>query len=99
MVTAFPLAEALPDEVWIALPPKAWSPRIGYPKLRIMRFSGPALKEMVEEHQVEGVPVNVYSAAKTVADCFKFRNKVGLDVALEALRDCWRARRATMDEF
>jgi predicted transcriptional regulator of viral defense system len=88
-----------PHEVWLALPPKAWSPRENYPKLRIMRFSGPALSEMVEEHGVEGVPVKVYAPAKTVADCFKFRNKVGTDVALEALRDCWRTRKATMDEL
>lgn len=88
-----------PHEVWLAVPPKAWSPRVQYPKLRIMRFSGPALNAMVESHQVEGVLMRVYSAAKTVADCFKFRNKVGLDVALEALRDCWRARRATMDDL
>lgn len=88
-----------PHEVWLALPPKAWSPRVKYPRLRIMRFSGKALTHMVEEHSVDGVRVKVYGPAKTVADCFKFRNKVGLDVALEALRDCWRARRATMDEL
>jgi predicted transcriptional regulator of viral defense system len=88
-----------PHEVWLALPPKAWSPRVQYPKLRVVRFSGPALTEMVEEHQVEGVAIKVYGAAKTVADCFKFRNKIGLDVALEALRDCWRSRQATMDEL
>jgi predicted transcriptional regulator of viral defense system len=88
-----------PHEVWLALPPKAWSPRGKYPKLRIMRFSGPALTEMVEEHPVEGVAVKVYTAAKTVADCFKFRNKVGNDVGVEALRDCWRSRKATMDEL
>jgi predicted transcriptional regulator of viral defense system len=88
-----------PHEVWLALPPKAWSPRVQYPKLRVVRFSGPALSEMVQEHRVEGVPVKVYTAAKTVADCFKFRSKVGTDVALEALRDCWRGRKATMDEL
>jgi predicted transcriptional regulator of viral defense system len=88
-----------PHEVWLALPPKAWSPRVQYPKLRVVRFSGPALSEMVQEHRVQGVPVKVYTAAKTVADCFKFRNKVGTDVALEALRDCWRGRKATMDEL
>jgi predicted transcriptional regulator of viral defense system len=88
-----------PHEVWLALPPKAWGPRVAYPKLRVVRFSGRALTEMVEEHAIEGVPVRVSGVAKTVADCFKFRNKVGLDVALEALRDCWRGRRATMDEL
>jgi hypothetical protein len=54
---------------------------------------------MIEEHEVEKATVRVYSVAKTVADCFKFRNTVGLDVALEALRDCWRGRRATMDQL
>ena len=93
------LTTQLPHEVWLALPPKAWSPRVKYPPLRIMRFSGRALREMIEEHEIEGVPVKVYGVAKTVADCFKFRNKVGLDVALEALRDAWRGKRVTMDEL
>jgi predicted transcriptional regulator of viral defense system len=88
-----------PHEVWLALPPKAWSPRVKNPKLRIMRFSGPALKEMVKEHEVEALKVKIYTPAKTVADCFKFRNKIGLDVAMEAMRDCWRQKRATMDDF
>jgi predicted transcriptional regulator of viral defense system len=93
------LTSQAPHEVWLALPPKAWSPRVTYPKLRIVRFSGSALSDMVERHEIEGVAVRVYGPAKTVADCFKFRNKVGTDVALESLRDCWRERRATMDEF
>jgi hypothetical protein len=53
----------------------------------------------VEVHEVDRVPVKVYSPAKTVADCFKFRNKIGLDAALEALRDTWRSQKATMDEL
>jgi predicted transcriptional regulator of viral defense system len=88
-----------PAEVWLALPPKAWAPKIDYPKLRLVRFSGAALTRMVEEHTLEGTTVKVYSPAKTVADCFKYRNKVGVDVAIEALRDCFRGRRATMDEL
>ena len=64
-----------------------------------MRFSGAALDQGVEEHIVEGVPVRVYSPAKTVADCFKYRNKIGLDVALESLRECRHGRRATTDEI
>jgi predicted transcriptional regulator of viral defense system len=88
-----------PHEVWLAIPPKGWAPKVDYPRLRINRFSGAALTEMVEEHPVEGVTVRVYAPAKTVADCFKFRNKVGVDVAVEALRDCWRGKRATMDEL
>ncbi|MCI0388421.1 MAG: transcriptional regulator, partial [Acidobacteria bacterium] len=69
------------------------------PPLRIHYFSGLALTEGVEEHRIEGVTVRVYNVAKTVADCFKFRNKIGLDVALEALRECRRERRATIDEI
>lgn len=88
-----------PFEVWIALPEKARRPRLEYPPLRVMRFSGAALTEGVKAHEIEGVEVRVYSVAKTVADCFKYRNKIGLDVALEALRDGWRARRFTMDEI
>jgi predicted transcriptional regulator of viral defense system len=64
-----------------------------------MRSSGAALSEGVETHVIEGVPVKIYQPAKTVADCFKFRNKIGLDVALEALREVWRARRVTMTEL
>ena len=63
----------------------------------MFRFSGASFKEGVEKHRTDGVEVHVYSPAKTVADCFKFRNKIGLDVALEALRDCWRKRLVTMD--
>jgi len=88
-----------PHEVWIAIDRKAARPRVEYPKLRVMRFSGKALSEGIEKHTVEGVSVKVYSPAKTVADCFKYRNKVGLDVALEALRDVIRNRRCTTDEL
>jgi predicted transcriptional regulator of viral defense system len=88
-----------PHEVWMALPPRAWAPRVRSPKVRIVRFSGPSFTEMVEEHRIEGIAVRISNVAKTVADCFKFRNKVGLDVALEALRDCRRGRRCSMDEL
>jgi hypothetical protein len=91
------LTTQAPHEVWVALPPKAWQPRIDFPRIRVVRFSGPALTTGVEEHTIEGTIVRVYDPAKTVADCFKFRNKIGLDVALEALRDGWRSRRFTMD--
>jgi predicted transcriptional regulator of viral defense system len=91
------LTTQAPHVVWMALPPKAWLPRIEHPKLRVFRFSGRALTEGIEEHDVERTALRVYSPAKTIADCFKYRNKVGLDVALESLRDCWRKRRCTMD--
>ncbi|HET8587688.1 MAG TPA: type IV toxin-antitoxin system AbiEi family antitoxin domain-containing protein [Candidatus Limnocylindria bacterium] len=93
------LTTQAPFEVWLALPPAARRPRAGSPPLRIVRFSGPALTEGIEEHMIEGVRVRVYNPAKTVADCFKYRNKIGLDVALEALRETWRERRTTMDEL
>lgn len=75
-----------PFEVWMAIDRKAWRPQVDHPPLRFVYLSGPSLTEGVEEHQVDGVPIRIYSAAKTVADCFKFRNKVGIDVAVEALR-------------
>ena len=82
-----------PAVIWIALPEKARKPRLDYPRLRVARFSGAALTEGIETRRVEGVEVRVYSAAKTVADCFKYRNKVGIDVAVEALRDFSRRHR------
>jgi len=86
-----------PSEVWLAIDVKARKPRIGKPALRIARFSGKALEYGVEEHRIEGVTVRVTSPAKTVADCFKYRNKIGLDVALEALKDYRRARKSMDD--
>ena len=88
-----------PHEVWLAIPPTAWRPKLEYPKLRVVRFSGAAFSRSVEEHDVHGVRIRVYGPAKTVADCFKYRNKIGLDVALEALRECWRSKRCTMDDL
>ena len=87
------------SEVWVAIDRRARRPALPYPPLRIVRYTGAALTEGVESHQVEGHKVRVYNAAKTIADCFTYRNKIGLDVALEALREAWRARRFTMDEL
>ncbi len=84
-----------PFQVWLALPPGITPPNIRQPRLRIVRMSGASLTEGVEIVKVDGVEVRVFSAAKTIADCFKFRNKIGLDVALEALREGWRRREAT----
>jgi len=88
-----------PFEVWVAIDPKARLPKPEGVKLRVVRFSGPALTEGVESRVIEGTTVRVFSVAKTIADCFKYRYKVGLDVALEALREGWRERRFTMDEL
>lgn len=87
------LTTQAPAEVWIALPEKARRPRLDYPRLRVARFSGKALTEGIETRRAEGVTLRVYSAAKTVADCFKYRNKIGIDVAVEALRDFSRKHR------
>lgn len=89
----------LPSEVWMALDRRAWRPTLTWPPLRIVRFTGDALTQGVEHHTVEGRPVKVYGVAKTLADCFKYRNKIGIDVALEALREAWRSKRFTMDEL
>ncbi len=88
-----------PASVWIALGKGARSPALTSPSLRIVRLSGPSLTEGIENHQVDGVPVRVYSAAKTVADCFKFRNKIGLDIAIEALKDSLRQKKANVNEI
>jgi predicted transcriptional regulator of viral defense system len=93
------LTTRAPFEVWLAIAVDARRPKVQSPPLRVARFSGTALTWGVEEHVIEGVPVKVCSPAKTVGDCFKYRNKIGIDVALEALRECWRKRRATMDEL
>jgi len=83
----------IPHAVDIALPPGKWAPVIDHPPIRVYRFSGDALTEGVQEHERDGVTIRVYSPEKTLADCFKFRNKIGLDVAVEALRMYRRERR------
>ena len=86
-----------PFEVWLAIPPNTPTPRLDQPALRVERRSGPALTEGIEPIEIDGVQVPVFNASKTVADCFKFCNKIGLDVALEALREGWAQRKLTMD--
>ena len=93
------LTTQAPFEVWLAIENKAITPKLDYPPLRIVRFSGAALTEGVEEHVVDDVTVRITCIAKTVADCFKYRNKIGLDVALEALREAWHEKRMTSDEL
>src|SRR5205823_3137829 len=82
-----------PFEIWLAIPNKLWKPIVASLPLRLIRFSGGAFSAGIEYHDIDGVSARVYSPAKTVADCFKYRNKIGLDVALEALREVWRERR------
>lgn len=91
------LGTQAPHEVWIAIERKAWKPVVEWPPLRLVRFSGDALTHGVETHEIEGVEVRVTSREKTVADCFKYRNKIGVDVALEALREYLRSEDRSVD--
>ncbi len=83
----------------MAMDRRARRPALRYPPLRVVRFTGPALTAGVDTHTVEGQSVRIYNVTKTLADCFKYRNKIGLDVVLEALAEAWRKRRFTMDEI
>lgn len=88
----------LPHEVWIALPEATQTPAMDYPSLRIARLRGAAYAEGIETVIEHGSPIRVYGIAKTVADCFKFRHKIGLDVALEALKEAWHQRKLNIDQ-
>jgi predicted transcriptional regulator of viral defense system len=88
-----------PHQLWLAVPRGARKPSIEYPSVRPDRFSGRAYTDGIETHRIEGRQVRVYNVAKTLADVFKYRSKVGLDVALEALREAWRDRRFTVVEI
>jgi len=82
----YALTTEIPHGVHVALERGSEEPRIEWPPVRIFKFSGPAFTEGVEDHELDGIPVHIYCPAKTIADCFKFRNKIGLDVAIEALK-------------
>lgn len=88
-----------PHEVWIAIPPHMVSPRLDQPSIRVVRMSDAALADGVVRMKIDGVDVPVFNAARTVVDCFRFRNKIGLDVAIEALRDGWSRRKFTLDDL
>ncbi|MCB2170572.1 MAG: type IV toxin-antitoxin system AbiEi family antitoxin domain-containing protein [Deltaproteobacteria bacterium] len=88
-----------PFEIWLALKGTTWHPKIDRPRIRFVRFSGPAFDTGIDRYKIEGVSIKVYNPAKTVADCFKYRNKIGLDVAIEALRECRRDSKCTNDEL
>lgn len=88
-----------PREVWLAVDRRAGIPKIDFTPVRVVRISGAALSTGIEERDIEGVPVRITSPARTVVDCFKFRNRIGIDVAVEALRDYRRLRKGTVDEL
>jgi predicted transcriptional regulator of viral defense system len=87
-----------PHKIWMAIEVKAWEPEVDLP-MKFIRMSGESFESGIEEHEVDNVLVRVYSAAKTVADCFKFRSKIGLEVCLAALRDFRRQNMGTMDDI
>jgi predicted transcriptional regulator of viral defense system len=93
------LTTQLPRQVWIAMPRGSHTPRIDYPPLKMVQMSDQIYSSGVEEYRHDGALVRVTSVAKTVADCFKHRNKLGLDVALEALKDALRRRKVSVDDL
>lgn len=93
------LTTQVPHQVDVALLQHSEKPRLDYPPVRFVWLSAEAFSAGVEEHVVDNITLRVYSPAKTIADCFKFRNKIGLDVALEALREGLRHKRCTVDEL
>ena len=93
------LTTQLPHVVWLALPPGRSPPQPDYPPIQVVHVSGRAFQAGVEVHPIEGVAVPIYGVAKTVVDCFKFRNRIGVDVAVESLRQCLAERRCTVDEL
>lgn len=88
-----------PPDIWIAMPSESRVPQLAGIATRTVRLSGPFFDAGIETREIEGVPVRVYSLAKTVADCFKFRGKIGLDIALEALRESLRSRQVSVDDI
>lgn len=93
------LTDQLPRKVWMAIGQKDWTPKPDGAPIRVIRFTESLLAEGVETHMIEGVPVKVFGVAKTVADCFRHRNKVGLSVAIEGLQEALRQRKATPAEI
>ncbi|MYA89464.1 MAG: transcriptional regulator [Boseongicola sp. SB0662_bin_57] len=93
------LTDQLPGKVWMAIGRRDWAPASKGVPIRVVRFADNLLAESVETHAIEGVPVKVFAVAKTVADCFRHRNKIGLSVAIEGLQEALRQRKATPAEI
>jgi len=89
----------LPHQVWLAVPRGTRVPRLSHPPVHVTRISRSLFEQGVENHRLEGHVVRIYGLPRTIADCFRFRNTVGLDVALEALQEAWRSRRLNLDEL
>lgn len=89
----------MPSAVWIAIDRTGWKPRVDYPPIRFVRFSGQALTGGVKRHLIEGIEVPIFEPAKSIVDCFRYRNKIGLDIALEGLREGLQSGRVTPDQL
>jgi predicted transcriptional regulator of viral defense system len=88
-----------PHEVWVAIGNKDRIPKMTYPPLHVVRFGGKTMTDGVTVNEIDGVKVKITNIPKTIVDCFKFRNKIGLDVSIEALKEAWHAKRVTIDEL
>lgn len=93
------LTVQMPSSVWMAIERTAWRPRIDYPPIRFVRFTGSALTEGVQRHRIEGIEVAITDPARTIVDCFRYRAKVGIDVAMEGLREGLSQRKTTSDQL
>jgi predicted transcriptional regulator of viral defense system len=89
------LTDRIPSDVWMAIGQKDWRPRLDTPRIHFVRFSTKTLESGIEEHIIEGVPVRIYDSAKTVVDLFRYRRRVGVNVAIESLKEALRQRKAT----
>ena len=89
----------MPSAVWMAIDRTGWKPKVEYPSIRFVRFGPKAMSEGVKRHQIDGVVVPVFEPTKTIVDCFRYRNKIGLDIALESLREGLRSKRVTPDQL
>ena len=93
------LTDYIPRRVWIAIGPKDWKPQVSYPPIRTVRFSTADLTRHIETHDIEGVPVRITNPARTVVDLFRYRSKIGQNLAIEGLRETLRTRKATPAEI
>ena len=89
----------MPSAVWIAIDRTGWKPKVDYPPIRFVRFSGQALTGGVKRHLIEGIEVPIFEPAKSIVDCFRYRNKIGLDIAMEGLREGLRSGRVTPNQL
>jgi predicted transcriptional regulator of viral defense system len=93
------LTTQLPHEVWIALQSHSWYPKMNYPPIRVVWMSKNSQEFGIEKHHIDNVPVKIYGVAKTIADLFKYRNKIGIDIAIEALKEARRKKQISMDDL